>query len=339
MIYGMSQDKYFRAISQGVVLGDGLLKDAWVQYKGEKWYPVIIKDQQSGLSGFEVNFSGKRGKNKEVGREKLILEDLLVKLADGSIPISATIRCKRIGDIQRNARDISHLALSTRLNELVVWLRTNKSGVLSSADLSDSSIEGLGDRRSTEAELKVAPLISEANLAPPILGDAERHSLVTIDAQTSLEADTRTLKTAEREAVVKVRFGQGDFRNALLKEGGEKCWMSGIEGKRLLIASHIKPWSHCENDTGARGCQDNGLLLSALWDAAFDAGLIGFESDWNVVSSSELSESAKAALGLNGGMVLPAEFRTETRREYLAYHLAEVFGRREKIEERKKEML
>lgn len=174
---------------------------------------------------------------------------------------------------------------------------------------------------------------------PLILGYAERQPLITDDNQASLEAQTQNLKTAEREAVVKVRYGQAVYREALLKEGGEKCWMSGIEGKRLLVASHIKPWSHCENDTDSRGCRDNGLLLSSLWDAAFDAGLIGFESDWSVVTSPDLSESAKTALGLNGPMVLPVEFRTDTRKEYLAYHFAVIFDGIENTELGIKEML
>lgn len=171
----------------------------------------------------------------------------------------------------------------------------------------------------SSSNMAVAPMNGEP------LRDEERHSLIDTGAQDAFEAETRTLNTAEREAVVKVRFGQGDFRNALLKEGGERCWMTGIEGKRLLIASHIKPWSHCQNDTDARGCQDNGLLLSALWDAAFDSGLISFESDWSVVVCSELSESAKTALGLMERMTLPEKYRTDTRKMYLAYHRAKVF--------------
>lgn len=163
--------------------------------------------------------------------------------------------------------------------------------------------------------------------APPISSVPEQDYAIPIDAQASLELDTRGLETAEREAVVKVRFGQGSFREALFRENsyGGKCWMSGIEGGRLLVASHIKPWSHCEADPDSRGRTDNGLLLSALWDAAFDAGLVSFDPDWKVVVSSELSESAKYALNLNAHSTLPEIFRTEGRKAYLAYHYANMF--------------
>lgn len=150
-------------------------------------------------------------------------------------------------------------------------------------------------------------------------------STISALQQNKVDFDTQSLNTDEREAVVKVRYGQGAYRDALLNLGEDKCWMSGIQGKRLLIASHIKPWSHCEGDTDSRGRTDNGLLLSALWDSAFDSGLISFDPDFGLVTSSELSDSAKDALALSRPLSLPKKFRTNGRREYLAYHRAEVF--------------
>lgn len=145
--------------------------------------------------------------------------------------------------------------------------------------------------------------------------------------QKDLESDTASLSTSEREAVVKVRFGQGAFRSSLLDIAGEVCWMSGIEGKELLIASHIQPWAHCERNLKARGCPDNGLLLSSLWDAAFDSGLVTFNEEWKVICSSALSGSAKKHLELEQEKYLPESFRNPRRAEYLSYHRAVVFKR------------
>lgn len=169
--------------------------------------------------------------------------------------------------------------------------------------------------------------VSSKDLAAPVPGDELLVPPITANDQETLERDTPSLKTDEREAVVKVRFGQGGFRELLLnyKSHGEKCWMSGIEGKRLLIASHIKPWSHCKEEPNSRGNPDNGLLLSALWDTVFDAGLISFDADYKVVASSELSESARCALNLSEHTSLPEMFRTKSRKGYLAYHRAKVF--------------
>ena len=53
------------------------------------------------------------------------------------------------------------------------------------------------------------------------------------------------------------------------------CPLSGIAEPELLRASHIVPWAACESDA-ERLDVHNGLLLSALWDAAFDKGLTSF---------------------------------------------------------------
>jgi hypothetical protein len=51
----------------------------------------------------------------------------------------------------------------------------------------------------------------------------------------------------------------------------------GITDPALLRASHIVPWSDCNDDQ--RLDVHNGLLLSALWDATFDQGLVSFADD------------------------------------------------------------
>lgn len=193
------------------------------------------------------------------------------------------------------------------------------------SDLEESNEESA---ESTFHGKATKPSSPNSNKKPvsPNLNRVQRNTITANDQET-LERDTPSLKTDEREAVVKVRFGQGGFRELLLnyKTHGDKCWMSGIEGKRLLIASHIKPWSHCKEEPNSRGNPDNGLLLSALWDTVFDAGLISFDADYKVVASSELSESARCALNLSEHTSLPEMFRTESRKGYLAYHRAKVF--------------
>lgn len=156
---------------------------------------------------------------------------------------------------------------------------------------------------------------------------AQPDSKLTISEgdQKGLETDTASLSTSEREAVVKIRFGQGAFRSSLLDIAGEICWMSGIEGKEFLIASHIQPWAHSDKNPEARGRTNNGLLLSSLWDAAFDSGLVTFDEEWRVVMSPKLSDSAKKHLGLEQEMFLPEKFRNFSRSQYMAYHRMVIF--------------
>jgi hypothetical protein len=53
------------------------------------------------------------------------------------------------------------------------------------------------------------------------------------------------------------------------------CPLADIADPAFLRASHIVSWADCETDD-LRLNVCNGLLLSSLRDAAFDAGLAGF---------------------------------------------------------------
>jgi HNH endonuclease len=91
-------------------------------------------------------------------------------------------------------------------------------------------------------------------------------------------AETAKLpRTTEAERLIIQRIGQNLFRNALMDYWGRRCPLTGITEPALLRASHIVPWSDCNDEQ--RLDVHNGLLLSALWDAAFDCGLVSFADD------------------------------------------------------------
>jgi len=105
-------------------------------------------------------------------------------------------------------------------------------------------------------------------------------------------------RTTEIERLVVQRIGQDVFRDALMEYWGGRCPLTGITDPALLRASHIIPWAECASD-GQRLDVHNGLLLSALWDAAFDKGLVGFAEDGTPLVSPALSEAARKALKLD----------------------------------------
>jgi hypothetical protein len=115
----------------------------------------------------------------------------------------------------------------------------------------------------------------------------------------SFEALTAGLpRTTEAERLVIQRIGQDQFRKALLDYWDGRCPLTGISDAALLRASHIVPWAECANDA-QRLDVHNGLLLSALWDAAFDAGLVSFTDDGRPLASPILGATATAELRLN----------------------------------------
>ena len=93
--------------------------------------------------------------------------------------------------------------------------------------------------------------------------------------------------TTQAIAVIKVRRGQQFFRQTVLRAYGVRCCITGINVPRLLVASHIKPWRDSSTE---RLDPRNGLCLSSLHDAAFDAGLITLDDQLKVVLSRRLKE-------------------------------------------------
>jgi hypothetical protein len=122
----------------------------------------------------------------------------------------------------------------------------------------------------------------------------------------------------EAERLVVQRIGQDIFREALMGYWGGRCPLTGIAKPALLRASHIMPWAECEDEQ--RLDVHNGLLLSALWDAAFDKGLVSFGDDGTILASSSLSEVARTALGLDH--VPPLKGLRDDHRRNLAAHRA-----------------
>ncbi|MZJ69055.1 HNH endonuclease [Collinsella aerofaciens] len=88
----------------------------------------------------------------------------------------------------------------------------------------------------------------------------------------------------EREAIVSMRVNQKFFRNTLLVNYNSRCSLTGLTNKALLVASHIKPRAVSDPKT-ERLAPDNGLLLNALHDKAFDRGLITITKDLKMVVS------------------------------------------------------
>ena len=128
--------------------------------------------------------------------------------------------------------------------------------------------------------------------------------------------ETAHLGDTEADRVQKVRIGQDRFRSALLAYWNGTCPLTGITAPELLRASHIIPWAKCENDQERLNVH-NGLLLSSLWDAAFDAGLITFDDNGIAIGSPRLTVTEHLALNLTNAPPLPllAEHRAR-----LAWH-------------------
>jgi len=162
------------------------------------------------------------------------------------------------------------------------------------------------------------------------------------DRIVAQEADPRSISTRlidhfnltkEGEDVVsesKRRKGQDYFRRMILTNYGGRCALTGMDIPQLLLASHIIPWAEkAHKQERLNPC--NGICLSALYDKAFDQGLITISpDDYSVILSSALRENeTKEYYDKHFGCIkgqkltLPTEYLPS--REFLAYHRDKVF--------------
>lgn len=135
------------------------------------------------------------------------------------------------------------------------------------------------------------------------------------------EIKEKKLPKQEEEQLVKARIGQGTYRKELLNESSE-CIVTRVNDERVLIASHIKPWS-VSNDS-EKIDPNNGLILTPTYDKLFDQGFISFTDDGEIIISPYISPLNIKKLNLihKKKYILP---ESETRKKYLEYHRDNVF--------------
>ncbi|WP_348943614.1 HNH endonuclease [Chitinibacter sp. FCG-7] len=124
----------------------------------------------------------------------------------------------------------------------------------------------------------------------------------------------------------KARVKQAFFRKTVLSSYEHRCCITGLAEPKLLVASHIVPWSKDEHN---RLNPANGLCLSVLHDKAYDQGLLTITPDFIIRVSNRLlkDQSAMAQDYLcrfNGTTItLPKKFTPNP--DFLAYHFKHVF--------------
>jgi len=104
------------------------------------------------------------------------------------------------------------------------------------------------------------------------------------------------------------RIGQGRFRKNVIDVWGndEKCALTLVSTREVLIASHIIPWSKCDsNEQRLDGA--NGILLCAHIDKLFDRHKLTFvKQGFRYITklSPELDSRELSYLGIESGQEL-----------------------------------
>jgi predicted restriction endonuclease len=129
-----------------------------------------------------------------------------------------------------------------------------------------------------------------------------------------------------QRALIKHRLFQHKLRELVLERYNNKCVICGIDNKKLLKVSHIKPVKDSPEDAGKI---DNTLLLCSLHDSLFDSGLISIDENGKIMISKELKKTHSPRLKeeieflekwqiVNG---LSVDFKNE----FFKYHREKIF--------------
>lgn len=148
-------------------------------------------------------------------------------------------------------------------------------------------------------------------------------SLIDYDEnKLSLEdIDNYEVKSTTKSIQMSIRVGQDKFRKKLLKHL-RYCPITEIDEKKILLASHIKPWALSSNEE--RMNIYNGFVFSPTIDKLFDRGLITFENSKELIVSSNLSIRNIEKIGIESGkkyLKLPVDGRLN----FLEFHRQNIF--------------
>jgi putative restriction endonuclease len=114
--------------------------------------------------------------------------------------------------------------------------------------------------------------------------------------QEALEPPENALERRYALRAVKQRLHQASFREAVITAYNGRCALSGLPEPLLLDAAHIVA---DKDERFGQPVVPNGIPLSKIHHAAFDAHLIGIDADYRLHVSERL-------LGQNDGPMLEA---------------------------------
>lgn len=124
------------------------------------------------------------------------------------------------------------------------------------------------------------------------------NELRTLEKELSGSYDFLKPNKTERQGLIISRVGQGAYRKSILHRWEYECAVSQYNDPKTLIASHIVPWKDANNEE--RLDVDNGILLSPVYDALFDKGMISFENSGKIILSDYLNQFDIKKINVSG---------------------------------------
>lgn len=143
----------------------------------------------------------------------------------------------------------------------------------------------------------------------------------TISQQEEAIRCSECVAEADREELLKARFGQGQFRAAVEAFEAPGCRVTGISEPAMLQAAHMKPWLACSNHERLDGA--NGLLLTPSFHLLFSKGYISFDAAGRLLVSGSLPD--RVVQGWSVAQRAPPRAFAPRQLEYAHYHATRLF--------------
>lgn len=291
------------------------------KYTGDELFPYMKLQKTTGRFGFALSRPGEQDRHGNGDYTTDIKEVIRRVVIDGwNVRVKTT---NRIGRQRDGSLGLGKIAITD------YWVSPEHLDIVKVA-----SIQPRVALPSTQRTLDSASAISLSSDERNPAQDASVNSPVNLEQNVSLypedESDGIRSEANELSALLdgfdgedqdvlaKRRMNQGRFRRSLLRYWLGKCCMSNVTDERLLVASHIVPWSQASKQE--RGDPANGLLLSVVWDALFDRGLVSFRDDGNAIFD-KLDRDLLGAFGIDETTVpISSEKLTSRHKSYLKRH-------------------
>lgn len=253
-----------------------------------------------------------------------------MKWTEGELRLALALYCQLpFGKMHSRNPEINRLAARIGRTPSAVAMKLVNLASLD-PDIVKSGRTGLGNASALDRSVWERFRLNwdgEFSTATEELGEFVKVNLAIHDEEPPLLEEPSLPKETSSRAEVEIRKKQYIFRRMVMSSYVGICCMSGLSDARLLVASHIIPWSKCEEN---RLNPKNGLCLSALHDKAFDIGLITVKADYSIAVSPEIKGLQKdkfiqeTLVACHGNIItLPEKFHPAP--EFLKWHNENVF--------------
>lgn len=170
------------------------------------------------------------------------------------------------------------------------------------------------------------PLLDVLETPPSIVRDpAHEDNPVQERWERKIAAQVRQIQDLPetvREQIIDARVGQGRFRSLVYRH--ERCCrVTRVDRPEHLIASHIRPWRHSNNEQ--RLDSENGFMLTPDIDHLFDRGFISFSAQGKLLYSPAVHRESVLRMGLDPDQAINVGSFSSQQKQYLEFHRDEVF--------------